>query len=53
MLPPGERVVIVGDLHGQFLDLMHIFRSHGLPSASRPYLFMATLSTADTIASRR
>ena len=35
----GATLTIVGDLHGQFQDLMHIFRSHGFPSAVRPYLF--------------
>ena len=35
----GATLTIVGDLHGQFQDLMHIFRSHGFPSAARPYLF--------------
>ena len=35
----GTCLTIVGDLHGQFQDLMHIFRRHGLPSPERPYLF--------------
>ena len=38
-VPAGATLTIVGDLHGQFQDLMHIFRSHGFPSPSRPYLF--------------
>ena len=38
-VPEGATLTIVGDLHGQFQDLMHIFRSHGLPSPQRPYLF--------------
>ena len=29
----------MGDLHGQFEDLMHIFRTHGFPAADRPFLF--------------
>ncbi|EOD18195.1 hypothetical protein EMIHUDRAFT_47349, partial [Emiliania huxleyi CCMP1516] len=32
-------VTVVGDLHGQFGDLLHIFRSQGFPSATRPYVF--------------
>ena len=35
----GTCLTIVGDLHGQFQDLMHIFRRHGLPAPARPYLF--------------
>ena len=38
-VPEGAVLTVVGDLHGQFNDLMHIFRSHGLPCPSRPYLF--------------
>jgi len=38
-VPSGCSMAIVGDLHGQFSDLMHIFRCHGFPSPERPYLF--------------
>lgn len=31
--------VRVGDLHGHFKDLVHIFELNGLPSASNWYLF--------------
>ncbi len=38
--PPADgRLTIVGDLHGQFADLLYIFRSNGLPSASNLYIF--------------
>ena len=38
-LEPGERVTVVGDLHGQFFDLLKIFEINGLPSATNAYVF--------------
>jgi len=38
-IPEGTRLIVVGDLHGQFLDLMHIFRRLGFPSETNWYLF--------------
>jgi len=38
-LPTGTKLVVVGDLHGQYLDLMHIFRRCGFPSETNWYLF--------------
>lgn len=38
-VPPNVEMCIVGDIHGQFNDLMHIFRTRGFPSTTRPYLF--------------
>ena len=38
-VPDGVKLTVVGDLHGQFQDLMHIFRRHGFPSPTRWYLF--------------
>jgi len=35
----GSRVVVVGDLHGQLGDLLHILRTHGMPSEETVYLF--------------
>jgi serine/threonine-protein phosphatase 5 len=32
-------VVVVGDTHGQFTDLLTIFRLGGMPSPSNVYLF--------------
>ena len=32
-------LTVVGDLHGQLPDLLHIFRFRGFPSSERPYLF--------------
>ena len=37
--PTGASLCVVGDLHGQLEDLLYIFRHHGFPSPSRPYLF--------------
>ena len=34
-----ESVVVVGDLHGQFYDLLYIFETMGMPSETNPYLF--------------
>eukprot|EP00913_Durusdinium_trenchii_P003904 g3613.t1 len=34
-----DQVVVVGDLHGQFFDLLRIFEATGRPSEANPYLF--------------
>jgi len=39
VLPKGARCVIVGDLHGQLDDLIHIFTLNGLPSSRNKYIF--------------
>lgn len=31
---------LVGDLHGQFQDLLGLFRVHGFPAADNPFLFL-------------
>ena len=38
-VPEGCYLTVVGDLHGQYQDLMHLFRTYGFPSPTRPYLF--------------
>eukprot|EP00656_Telonema_subtile_P056208 TRINITY_DN8939_c0_g1_i1.p1 TRINITY_DN8939_c0_g1~~TRINITY_DN8939_c0_g1_i1.p1 ORF type:complete len:346 (-),score=73.80 TRINITY_DN8939_c0_g1_i1:37-1074(-) len=35
----GERLIVVGDLHGSLADLLHIFDSFGLPSEANKYIF--------------
>lgn len=32
-------LIVCGDTHGQFWDLLNIFKLHGAPSIMRPYLF--------------
>jgi len=34
-----RRLVLVGDLHGQLQDVLHIFEEHGLPSDEVAYVF--------------
>ncbi|ETW10099.1 hypothetical protein, variant 1 [Aphanomyces invadans] len=38
-IPPGCTLTVVGDLHGQLHDLLHIFDTQGLPSPTCWYLF--------------
>uniref|UniRef100_A0A060SZJ0 Serine/threonine-protein phosphatase n=1 Tax=Blastobotrys adeninivorans TaxID=409370 RepID=A0A060SZJ0_BLAAD len=35
----GETLTVCGDTHGQFYDLLEIFRKNGKPSATHKYLF--------------
>ena len=37
--PPGARVTVVGDVHGQFFDLLHILETAGMPGAAHQYVF--------------
>eukprot|EP01063_Lacrimia_lanifica_P010045 TRINITY_DN16827_c0_g2_i2.p1 TRINITY_DN16827_c0_g2~~TRINITY_DN16827_c0_g2_i2.p1 ORF type:complete len:1200 (+),score=315.01 TRINITY_DN16827_c0_g2_i2:60-3659(+) len=38
-LSPEARCVVVGDVHGQLVDLLQILREYDLPCASRVYVF--------------
>lgn len=35
----SQHFTVCGDVHGQFYDLLNIFKLNGLPSESNPYLF--------------
>lgn len=35
----GESITVVGDIHGQFEDLLRIFKNRGWPSETKKYLF--------------
>ena len=38
-IPKEQNFTIVGDIHGQFYDLLNIFKINGYPSENNPYLF--------------
>lgn len=38
-IQPGGKLTVCGDTHGQYWDIMNLFKMNGLPSASNPYVF--------------
>lgn len=34
-----EEITVCGDIHGQYYDLVNIFKINGMPSEENPYLF--------------
>jgi serine/threonine-protein phosphatase 5 len=38
-VPKGKEITVCGDTHGQYYDVLHIFKTNGNPSKENPYLF--------------
>lgn len=38
-VPKGKEITVCGDTHGQFYDVLNIFKLNGYPSDENPYLF--------------
>lgn len=38
-VPDEREITVCGDIHGQYYDLLNIFKINGLPSETNPYLF--------------
>lgn len=40
LLQVSAPIRVCGDIHGQFYDLLRIFKTYGFPSESQSYLFL-------------
>ncbi|KAJ3218805.1 Serine/threonine-protein phosphatase 5 [Dinochytrium kinnereticum] len=38
-IPAGSKLTVCGDIHGQYYDLLNIFKKNGYPSPTNMYLF--------------
>jgi len=38
-VPSGTEITVCGDIHGQYYDLLNIWKLNGIPSETNPYLF--------------
>lgn len=38
-VPEGNHFTVCGDVHGQYYDVLNLFKINGVPSESNPYLF--------------